>query len=108
VTLIYADKGEWDKAIDFYQHSLEIKDRLGDIHGMARTLGNLGYLHRALGDMDQAAPYVAQAYFIFVQLGAAPEIQQAGQLLVNILGSVEAAITYLAQMIEASPATKDG
>ncbi len=57
MSLIYADKGEWDKAIDFYQHSLEIKERLGDIHGMAQTFGNLGHLHRALGDTDQAALY---------------------------------------------------
>jgi hypothetical protein len=35
-------KGAWDKAIEFYQQSLAIKEQLGDRHGMAQTYNNLG------------------------------------------------------------------
>jgi tetratricopeptide (TPR) repeat protein len=35
--LEYADKGEWDKAIDYYKKDLEIFEKLGDVLGMALT-----------------------------------------------------------------------
>ena len=98
---IYMQKGEWDRAIEFYEQALQTLERVGDIHGVAQTFGNLGLFYQARGDTEQAAHYMAQAYLIFVRLGAAPEAQQAGGLLVDILGSVEAANEYLAQMAEA-------
>ena len=98
---VYMQKGEWDRAIEFYEQALQTLERVGDIHGMAQTFGNLGLFYQAQGDTEQAAHYMAQAYLIFARLGAAPEAQQAGGLLVDILGSVEATNVYLAQMAEA-------
>jgi tetratricopeptide (TPR) repeat protein len=99
---VYQRKGEWDRAIEVYERSLETKERVGDIHGMAQTWGNLGYLYEAQGDKDRAAEYAARAYGVFAHLGAAPEAQQAAKQLVDILGSEDAANTYLAQLAEES------
>ena len=97
---VYARKGEWDRAIAMYEQSLETMERVGDIHGMAQTYGNLGNFHQAQGDSERAAWYMARAYVIFAQLGAAPGAQQAGRLLIDILGSEEAAEAYLAQFVQ--------
>lgn len=34
---VYAKRGEWDKAMDYYKKSLEIRKKIGDTHGMALT-----------------------------------------------------------------------
>jgi hypothetical protein len=73
-------------------------ERVGDVHGMARTWGNLGYLFEAQGDTDQAAHYAARAYLVFVQLGAERDAAQAASQLAEILGSVDAANAYLAEL----------
>jgi tetratricopeptide (TPR) repeat protein len=48
---------EWDKAIDHYQKSLEIKEKIEDIHGMARTYNNLGLIYAVKGEWDTAIDY---------------------------------------------------
>jgi tetratricopeptide (TPR) repeat protein len=96
--IVYLQKGEWDRAIEMYEHSLETKERVGDVHGMAQTWGNLGYLYQAQGDTERAAHFAAHAYLVFAQLGAAPEAQQAGRQMVDILGSPDEANAYLAQL----------
>jgi tetratricopeptide (TPR) repeat protein len=93
--VVYADKGEWERAVEMYQRSLETKERVGDVYGMAKTWGNLGLLYKSQGDKEKAAEYLAQAYLVLDQLGAAPAARQAASGLVRVLGSVEAANAYL-------------
>ena len=45
--LAYQSKGEWDKAIGYYEQSLQTMEQVGDVHGMALTYGNLGYFYQA-------------------------------------------------------------
>jgi tetratricopeptide (TPR) repeat protein len=95
---VYAAKGEWERAIELYQDALDTMERLGDVHGMAQTHTNLGIYYQAQGNTEQAAHYMARAYLLFARLGAASDAEQAGRLLVDILGSVEAANACLAQV----------
>lgn len=97
-------KGEWERAIGYYEQARETTEQIGDIHGLATTYYNLGLFYNEQGDTEQAAPYAAQAYLLFHRLGATREAEQAGQLLVRMLGSVEAANSYLSQVVD----TKDG
>ena len=48
---------EWDKAIEFYDKSLQGKEKVGDIHGMAITYGNLGLVYKAKGEWDKAIEF---------------------------------------------------
>ena len=68
--LVYADKGEWDRAIEMYERSLEISERVGDVHGMAVTWNNLGEAYRALGQVDKARDCWERALAVFERLGA--------------------------------------
>jgi len=50
LSFLYKNKGEWDKAIGCFKHSLEILEKAGDERGMAATFNNLGFLYK---DKDQ-------------------------------------------------------
>jgi len=54
LSFLYKDKGEWDKAIGCFQHSLEILERAGDERGMAATFNNLGFLYKDKDLWDDA------------------------------------------------------
>jgi len=41
---VYAEKGERNRACEFYQKSFDIYEKVGDIHGIAQTWSNLGFL----------------------------------------------------------------
>lgn len=93
---LYLEQGELDKAAEMFQQALTVSQRLGDIYSVGLGLKALGQVHQRREDTRQAMHFAARAYAIFAQLGAAPEAQQAGQLLVSILGSADAANAYLA------------
>jgi tetratricopeptide (TPR) repeat protein len=96
--LVYADKGEWDRAIEFYENALQTMERVGDIHGMASTWANLGLLYEQQRRDEQAAQHFARALLVFDKMGA-PEAQQVGSWLVDLLGSAEKAQEYLEEFL---------
>jgi tetratricopeptide (TPR) repeat protein len=95
--LVYAAKGEWERAIEFYQKDLEISERVGDIHGMASTWTNLGLLYLQTDQTEEARPLLARAYLIFARIGS-PHAETAARALVQACGSAEAAEAYLARV----------
>jgi tetratricopeptide (TPR) repeat protein len=66
---LYKAKGEWDKAIEYYQHSLEIDKKVGDEHGMATTFNNLGLVYNAKGEGDKAIEYYQRSLEIDKKVG---------------------------------------
>ena len=48
------DKGEWDKALEFYERSLKIDQELGDKQGISNSYNNLGILYKDKGEWDKA------------------------------------------------------
>lgn len=67
--LVYKVKGEWDKAIDYYQRSLAIKEKVADEHEMAPTFNNLGNVYQAKGEWDRAIDYHQRSLAIFEKVG---------------------------------------
>lgn len=59
-----------------YQKSLEIKEKLGDLSGMANSYGQMGLLMRQLDRDQDAFSLFLQAFLIFSRLQA-PAAQQA-------------------------------
>jgi tetratricopeptide (TPR) repeat protein len=100
--VVYADKGEWDRAIEMYEHSLETFERVGDVHGIAQTRMNLALVYLETGHEERARPFFARAYLIFSQLGSS-SADTAAKGLVRACGSAEAADAYLAQIAEETP-----
>jgi tetratricopeptide (TPR) repeat protein len=67
--LLYKDKGEWDKAIEYCRRSLAICEKVGDEYGMAPTLNNLGLVYQAKGEWDKAMEYYQRSLAIWEKMG---------------------------------------
>jgi tetratricopeptide (TPR) repeat protein len=66
---IYTDTGEIEKAIALYQHSLEIKERIGNIQGKATTLHQLAGIYANTGKIDDAIALYQQVLEIDERMG---------------------------------------
>ena len=67
--LVYKSKGEWERAIEFYQKDLEISEKLGDRHGMAQTFNNLGLVYQSKGEWDRAIEFYQKSLELKEKLG---------------------------------------
>jgi Flp pilus assembly protein TadD len=95
--IVYAERGEWEQAIEFYRKDLEISERMGDIPGQAGTWTNMGMLYLQTDRAEEARPLLARAYLVFAQIGS-PDADTAARALARACGSVEAANAYLEQL----------
>jgi tetratricopeptide (TPR) repeat protein len=67
--LVYANKGEWDRAIEYYEKSVKIKKDIKDQHGTAVTYTNMGSVYSNKGEWDRAIEYYEKTMEIFEALG---------------------------------------
>jgi tetratricopeptide (TPR) repeat protein len=67
--MVYQAKGEWDRAIEHYEHSLAIAKEVGDERGMAATLDNLGLVYKAKGEWDRAIEHYEHSLAIAKKVG---------------------------------------
>jgi tetratricopeptide (TPR) repeat protein len=67
--LLYQAKGEWERAIEYYEHSLAILEKVGDEHGMATTFNNLGLVYQAKGEWDRAIECYERSLAITQEMG---------------------------------------
>ena len=51
---VYYNRSEWKQAVTYVERALELRDKLGDVVGYARSINNLGILKQASGDWDGA------------------------------------------------------
>ena len=65
----YRQLGEYQRAIDFHQQSLEIQREVGDRQGEAACLGNLGSVYRQLGEYQRAIDFHQQSLEIQREIG---------------------------------------
>ena len=107
---IVDDLGEWDTAVQYYEKSLEIKEKMGDIHGMAMTYGNLGLVYYSKGEWDTAVEYYEKSLEISEKIG---DIHGMGTTYGN-LGSVyyskgewDTAVKYYEKSLEIFEEIKD-
>ena len=67
--IVTQDRGELDRAEDWYRQSLTIKEQLGDRLGMARSYHQLGIVAQLSGELDRAEEWYRQSRTILGQLG---------------------------------------
>jgi tetratricopeptide (TPR) repeat protein len=67
--LSYQDKGDWERAIAYYEHSLALKEKVGDEYGMAPTFHDLGLVYQYKGDLDKAIEYHERSLAIVEKIG---------------------------------------
>jgi len=55
--IIFYNKGDYDKALNYYSRSLKIREEIRDKKGIAATLNNFGIVYQDQGDYAKAIEY---------------------------------------------------
>jgi tetratricopeptide (TPR) repeat protein len=84
---LYQAKGEWDRAIEYCEHSLALRERVGDEYGMAPTFYSLGLVYQDKGELDKATEYYERSLAIVEKMGDEYEMPR----IFNSLGGVHQA-----------------
>ncbi|MGK7950946.1 MAG: tetratricopeptide repeat protein, partial [Xenococcaceae cyanobacterium] len=99
----YNDLGEYPRAIDYHQQSLEITRDIGTRHGVALSLNNLGNAYNYLGEYPRAIDYYQESLEITRAIGArsgvAYSLNNLGNAY-NYLGEYPRAIDYYQESLE--------
>ena len=69
IGLVYARKGELDKALKYFEDALKIHGEIGDRQGEANQLGNIGLVYARKGELDKALKYHEDALKIDREIG---------------------------------------
>jgi tetratricopeptide (TPR) repeat protein len=96
----YADLGQAEQAIGFYEQHLVIAREIGDRRGEGADLGNLGLAYYRLGQVEKAIGFYEQALVIVREIGDRPGEGAALGNLGNAyaaLGQAERAIGFYEQ-----------
>ena len=97
------DKGKIDDAIAFYQQSLEIKERFGDVQGKARTLYQLAGIYTNKGEIDKAIAHYQQSLEITERIGDIHTKAAIFHSLAGIYadkGEIDKAIAHYQEVLE--------
>lgn len=65
---VYAETGQFEKAIEFQQQDLDSSSRFGNYRALAHALRNLGGSYRAKGDFEKAVAYLKDSRDRFAEL----------------------------------------
>ena len=84
---LYQAKQEWDQAIEHYEHSLALREKVGDEYGMAPTFYGLGLVYQDKGKLDKAIEYYERGLAIVEKMGDEYEMSR----ILNSLGGVHQA-----------------
>ena len=101
--LAYRRLGEYDRAIDFHQQSLDIKREIGYRQGEVAALNNLGLAYRRLGEYGRAINFHQQSLDIAQEIGYRQgEARTLGNLgnAYYFLGEYGRAIAFHQQWLE--------
>ena len=108
--IAYADLGQAERAIGFYEQHLAIAREIGDRRGEGNALGNLGIAYAGLGQAERAIGFYEQQLAIAREIG---DRRGEGNALGNLglayaaLGQVERAIGLLEQALQIGQEIKD-
>ena len=89
--IAYYSLGDYERAIDFHQQSLDIAREIGDRLGEANALGNLGVAYHSLGDYERAIDFHQQSLDIDRQTG-----DRRGES--NALGNLGNGVLFLGRL----------
>ncbi|MEH2424681.1 MAG: tetratricopeptide repeat protein [Nostoc sp.] len=100
---LYVQQGQVNEAMNLYQQSLELYERLGNFAGKAATLHQLGILYANKGEVDQAIALYNQSLEINERIGnvqtKAATLHCLGMIYAN-KGEVDQAIALYNQSLE--------
>lgn len=74
---VYYNRSEWRQAAGYVERALELREKLGDVVGYARSINNLGILKQASGDWDGALADYRRAVEMHERIGEVEGLAQA-------------------------------
>ena len=83
--LIYNNKGEWEKALEYYLKAEKIGIEVGDRAGLAFTYFNIGVNYMKKNDTAEGNDYLILAGFIAMMQGMKHELSQMASALEPLL-----------------------
>ncbi|HEX8127983.1 MAG TPA: tetratricopeptide repeat protein, partial [Pyrinomonadaceae bacterium] len=90
-------RGDYEKALEYYNRSLKIKEEIGNRLGIANSLHQIGNIHYLRGDYDKALEYYDRSLKMAEELGdqsgIAGSIHQIGLIHEN-RGDYDKALEY--------------
>ncbi len=66
---IYRVRGEYEKAMQLYKKSLDIKEKIGDLQGKSATYHEMAYIHRVRGEYEKAMQLYKKSLDIKEKIG---------------------------------------
>ena len=69
IVVVHLNKGDYDKALEYYDKSLKIREELGDKYGMGYSLVNIGLVHYDKGEYNKAIEYLEKSLAIQKEIG---------------------------------------
>jgi len=93
----------YSKALDYYNQSLEIRNKVNDRPGLLSTLGNIGVLYLHSGKLDIAMKYLDKARILSQEMNNTAELalslMRIGQVY-NYKGQNDMTIRYMNQSLQ--------
>ncbi len=100
---IQDDWGNKKEAIAFYQQSLELEEKIGDVQGKAATLHQLAGIYANQGEVEQAIAFYQQSLELKEKIGdvqgKAATLHQLARIYAN-QGDVEKAIAFYQESLQ--------
>ena len=87
---IYRVKGDNEKALNYFQQSLDIREKTGDQHGITRSLYNIGSIKFMEGKMTEAFESIANRVIDldnseFLDFHSRRLVEMAGNIIMGYL-----------------------
>ena len=84
--VIHYTLGDYPRVIEYYEKSLKIRKKIGDLPGIADVYNNLGEVHHTWkrGNRQQALYYLQEAIALFTEIGSKTALVEAHKLLAEI------------------------
>ena len=83
---IYKDKGELNQALDYFQKSLKLYEKIGTNFQLAVSYTTNGRMYFLKGDLDQALEYFQKGMSLFKEIGNKPDLADSHTKIGNIYG----------------------
>ncbi len=110
LAIVLAKTGKIEQAIDLYQQSIEIEEKIGNVQGKAATLHQLASICVNQGKIKQAINLCQQSLKIFKKIedvqGKAATLHQLAGIYAN-QGKIKQAIALFQQSLEISKKIED-
>lgn len=110
IGIIYKERGDYKKAIEYYTQSLKIAEIIGDNLGISDYYNNVGLIYYEQGDYDKAIEYYTQGLKIQEGIGdkygIANSFNNIG-IIYQMQGDTSKAIEYYIRSLEIKEETGD-